>query len=117
MFVLLGVVSVVGDLCLFFDVRCRLHERDEEKEGFVQGVMFARTEIVNHDCFYLNGHTLLEKLNDCDIVVVPHVFTNDLCEYVSCMLCLFPMCLSCDGGTFCLIVVLHWTRLRARFVT
>ena len=38
MFVLLGVVSVVGGLCLFFDVLCRLRERDEEKECFVQGL-------------------------------------------------------------------------------
>ena len=78
--------------------------------------MFAKTEIVNNNYFYLKGRKLLEMLNDCDIVVLPHIFTSDLCECVSCMVCLLPMCLSCDGGSFCLMVVLNRTRLSARFL-
>jgi hypothetical protein len=81
------------------------------------GIVFTRTGVVNHDCFYLNGHKLLEKLDNCDFVMLPHIFTDDLCECVSCTVCLFAICLSCDGGTFCLVVVLHRTRLSARSVT
>ena len=42
MFVLLGVVSVVGDLFLFFGVLCRLRDMDEEREGFVQGLCLRK---------------------------------------------------------------------------